>query len=218
MSKSFQRYGDPVSVGWSIGHAPHWLRGIRFAEGDGGAPPAAPPAAPVPNPAQVAAMVANLNGQAAPAAPAPQAPAAPPLVQGFTPEQVQKLMADADTAGKAAAEAQAALAAMQAERDTAQAQVAEHARTSAVTAAATDKANAALLLDSSKFQAAVKDVDLADTAALTAAVTKFVTDNPAYAATPAAPQLPGTSGPAPAGSTNQTPKTLEGAIAAHLAG
>ncbi|UOQ58104.1 hypothetical protein MUN78_04460 [Leucobacter allii] len=125
-------------------------------------------------------------------------------------------MSDADAAGKAAADAQAALAAMQAERDEARAQIAEHARTSAITAAAGEKANAALLLDSAKFQAAVKDVDLTDQAALGAAVESFVKDNPAYAAGPAAPALPNTSGGTPAGGTTTKPTTLAGALAAAM--
>lgn len=230
---TFQRQGDPAPVGWSIGRAPLALRGIRFAEGEQGGAPAAPPAAggtpaapapPAPgaSPADVAAMLAALGKGPATPHPAPAAPAAPAaapsLVQGFTPEQVQKLMADADTQGKLAAEARTTLAAVQKERDDAQAQLATFAREKAVTTAATGKGNAALLLDSASFQAAVKDVDLADAAALTAAVEKFVADNPAYAAAPAAPQLPGTSGGTPAGGTTDTPKTLEGAIAARLAG
>lgn len=222
-NNTFQRQGDPVATGFSIGRAPLRLRGIRFAEGDGGAPPAAPPAPPAahaaPSPAAVAAMLEHL-GKATPPAPPAAPPAAPaqPLVQGFTPEQVQKLMSDADAATKTAADAQAALTAMQAERDAAQAQLAEHARTNAVTTAANGKANAALLLDSTKFQAAIKDLELTDATALTAAVDQFVKDNPAYAATPAAPTLPSTSGGTPAGGSTDKPKTLEGAIAAHFAG
>lgn len=91
----------------------------------------------------------------------------------------------------------------------------EFQRTSAVTAAAADKANAALLLDSASFQAAVKDVDLNDAEALKTAVSEFVDKNPAYAATP---QLPGSSGAPPAGGTTDKPKTLEGAVAAALGG
>lgn len=230
MSKSFQRQGDPVQVGWSIGHAPLWMRGIRLAEGEGGAAPSAPaapaappaaPAAPAPSPAQVAAFYAAQQGaQPAAPAPAPQSPAAPQIqqLQGFTPEQVQKLMADNAAAQKAIEEAQAAAQQAQKERDEFQAQVAEFQRTSAVTAAAEGKANAALLLDSSKFQAAVKGIDLTDTAALTAAVEQFVKDNPAYAAAPAGPQLPTTSGGTPAGGSTSKPNSLEGAIAARLGG
>lgn len=225
MSNAFQRQGDPVEVGWNIGHAPLWMRGIRCADGAeaGGTPPAAsqPPAGaptpPAPSPADMAAFyAAQKGGQAPPAAPAPQAPQVQ-TVQGFTPEQVQKLMSDADTAGKAAADAQAALAKMQEERDAALAQVAEHARTTAVTTAADGKANAALLLDSAKFQAAIKDLDISDAAKLGAAVEQFVKDNPAYAAAPAA-ALPNTSGGTPAGGSTTKPTTLEGAIAATLGG
>lgn len=223
--------GDPVEVGWSIGHAPLWLRGIRLIEGEGGSAPAGgeggqggapagnetPPAA---SPTDVAAMLAALGKTNAPAAAStPQEPATPQVqqLQGFTPEQVQKLMTESQTAQQAAQDAQIALAAMQKERDEAQAQIAAHARESAVTTAADGKANAALLLDSAKFQAAVKDIDLTDAAKLGAAVEQFVKDNPAYAAV-AAPSLPGTSGAAPTGGTTTKPTTLEGAVAARLAG
>ena len=113
----FQRQGDPVNIGYSIGHAPLALRGIRFVEGDGGAPPAAPPAggqeppaaAPPASPADVASMFQALGKAAVPTQPqAPAQPAAPQQIQGFTPEQVQKLMADNAAAQKAIEEAQAA--------------------------------------------------------------------------------------------------------------
>ena len=224
---SHQLQGDPIAVGWHIGSAPLALRGIRFADGeqggaptgggqDGGQPPAGGATPPAPSPAQLAAFYAQQQGAQPPAAPQQPTPPAVQQVQGFTPEQVQKLMADADAATKAAADAQAALEAMQAERDAAQAQIAEHARQQAVTAAADGKANAALLLDSAKFQTLLKDLDLTDSAALTAAVEKFVSDNPAYAAQAPAPQLPGTSGAAPTGGTTSKPATLEGAISAAL--
>ncbi|WP_449281246.1 hypothetical protein [Leucobacter sp.] len=223
-----RRQGDPVQCGWSIGRAPLRLRGIRFVDGEQGGAPAAPPAGgqapaggenpPAPNPAQLAAFYAAQNGgQAPPAAPAPQAPAAPQVqqLQDFTPEQVKQLMGHANDAARDAAAAQEALAAMQQERDDAQAQLAQYQRESAVRTAAGTAANADLLLDSAKFQAAVKDVDLTDGAALTAAVAAFVKDNPAYAA---APTLPNTSGGTPAGSSTTKPNTLEGAIAARLGG
>lgn len=215
---AFQRHGDPVGVGWKIGHAPLWLRGIRCAEGDGAAPPAAPPvapAAPAPNPAQVAAFYAAQQGTQAPAAspsPTPQAPTQ--VVQGIAPEQMQKLIDDA--VAKAAGDHNAALVKVQEERDTALAQIAEQARTSAITTAVDGKANAALLLDSAKFQAAIKDLDISDTAKLGATVEQFVKDNPAYAATPATPQLPGTSGTAPTGGATTKPTTLAGALAAAM--
>jgi hypothetical protein len=206
---TFRRQGDPAQVGWQTGRTPLWLRGIRLAEGEGGAapagtpqPPAGTPNPPAPSPAQVAAFYAAQNGGQAPAPAQPAAPAPTPAavqqVQGFTPEQVKKLMADAATAQKAAADAQTALATAQKERDEFQAQVTQFAREKAVTTAADGKGNAALLLDSATFQAAIKDVDLNDPAALTAAVEAFVQANPAYAATPA-PALPGTSGGTPSG-------------------
>ena len=115
-NSSFRRQGDPAQTGYSIGRAPLHLRGIRFADGDGGAPPAAPPASggqapagPVPaapgaSPADVAAMLAHLGKANPPAPPAPAPPAAPQPIQGFTPEQVQKLMTDGQAAQKAADE------------------------------------------------------------------------------------------------------------------
>ncbi|KKI18719.1 MULTISPECIES: hypothetical protein [unclassified Leucobacter] len=227
-TSAFQRQADPVAVDWSIGRAPLALRGIRFAEGEGGAPPAAPAApsdpaaAAAPNPAQLAAFYAAQHGSLppnpSPAAAAPVAPAAPAPIQGFTPEQVQKLMTEGQSFQKAAEEAQTALAVAQKERDEAQAQIAQFAREKAVTAAAAEKANPALLLDSASFQAAIKDIDLTDAEKLGAAITEFVTANPAYAATPAvaAPTLPGSSGPAPSGGTTPKPTTLAGALAAAL--
>ncbi len=227
MSKhNIQRQGDPAQVGWQIGRAPLWLRGIRLAEnGDGGnggeggqqqtQQPAGSSSPPAPNPAQVAAFYAAQNGGQAPAPQQPAAPAAVQQIQGFTPEQVQKLMSDAETAAKTAADAQAALAAAQQERDEFQAQVTQFAREKAVTVAADGKGNASLLLDSASFQSAIKDIDLANADALKPAVAEFVDKNPAYAATPA-PQLPHTSGGTPAGGSTDSPKTLEGAIAARL--
>ncbi|QIK64156.1 hypothetical protein G7068_13815 [Leucobacter viscericola] len=218
MNTSTFRQGEPATVGWSIGRAPLALRGIRFADGENGAAPAAPAggeaASSAASPADVAAMLATL-GKATPpqAAPAPEAPAAAQQIQGFTPEQVQKLMTENQTALKAAEDAQAALAAAEKARDEASAQVASFQRDSAVRTAAGDTANAALLLDSASFQASIKEVDLTDTAALGAAVKAFVDANPAYAA---APTLPGTSGATPSGGTNNTPKTLDGVVAAAM--
>jgi hypothetical protein len=189
MNTTFRHQGDPVQCGWSIGRAPLALRGIRFIEGEGSAPPAAPPAgggqapagqapaAPPASPAAVAAMLAHLGKANPPAPQAPAQPAAPQQIQGFTPEQVQKLMADNAAAQKALDDA--------------------------------------LLLDSAKFQAAVKDVDLADTAKLGAAIEQFVKDHPAYAVAPT-PPLPHTSGGTPAGGTTTKPTTLQGAVSAAL--
>ncbi|WP_336651603.1 MULTISPECIES: hypothetical protein [unclassified Leucobacter] len=225
MNTTFRRQGDPVQCGWSIGRAPLALRGIRFADGeDGAAPPAgggqAPtgqaPAAQGASPTDVAAMLATLGKATPPAPQAPAQPAAPQQIQGFTPEQVQKLMADNAAAQKALDDAQTAAQQAQKERDEFQAQLAGFQREKAVTTAADGKANAALLLDSAKFQAAVKDIDLTDTAALTAEVEAFVKDNPAYAAAPAGPQLPNTSGGTPAGGTTTKPTDIDGAVAAAM--
>ncbi len=221
---AFRRQADPAQIGWTIGHAPLWLRGIRLIEGEGGSAPSGggngdqPPAGganpPTPSPANLAAFYASQKpGQTPPAAPTPQVQ----QVQGFTPEQVQKLMADNAAAQKALEDAQNALTKANEERDDYKGQVTQFAREKAVTTAADGKANAALLLDSASFQAAIKDLDLNDAAALGTAVEQFVKDNPAYAAV-AAPTLPPTSGGTPAGGSTTKPTTLEGAIAAALGG
>lgn len=227
MNTTFRRQGDPVQCGWSIGRAPLALRGIRFVEGEGSAPPAAPPAgggqapagqapaAPPASPADVAAMLAHLGKANPPAPQAPAQPTAPQQIQGFTPEQVQKLMADNAAAQKALDDAQTAAQQAQKERDEFQAQLSQFQREKAVTTAADGKANAALLLDSAKFQAAVKDIDLADTAKLGAAIEQFVKDHPAYAVA-STPPLPHTSGGTPAGGTTTKPTTLQGAVSAAL--
>lgn len=227
-SNSFQRQGDPVEVGWSIGHAPLWLRGIRLVEGEGGSAPAGgdggqggapaggetPPAA---SPTDVAAMLAALGKTStAPAVPAPQAAPqpTPQQIQGFTPEQVQKLLEQNSDLQKQFEETQKERDEARQERDGFKGQVDEHARTTAITAAAGEKANAGLLLDSAKFQTAIKDVKLDDPAALTAAVEKFVTENPAYAV---GPKLPGSSGATPTGgTTTSTRKSIDGAVAAAM--
>lgn len=212
---AFQRHGDPVEVGWKIGHTPLWLRGIRLAEGEGGSAPAgtpAEPAAPAASPADVAAMLASLKGTQPPATPA--APA--PVVQGFTPDQVQKLMADNSAAKQALEAMQAERDAARQERDGFKGELSGLQREKAVTTAAEGKANAALLLDSSKFQAAIKDLDLTDSAKLGAAVEAFIKDNQAYAVAPAAAPLPHTSGGAPVGGSTEKPKTIAGAVAAAM--
>ncbi|WP_449278003.1 hypothetical protein [Leucobacter sp. GX24907] len=216
--------GDPAPVFGGFRDSLATFRGIRFADGPGGAAPAGGdggqqpadgenPSAPTP--AQVAAFYAGQNSGQAPAqpqAPAPQAAPSVQRLQGFTPEQMQKAMADAEAAAK---DAQDALTAAQKERDEFQAQVTQFQRESAVRTAAGADANADLLLDSAKFQTAIKDINLTDAAALKAAVEKFTTDNPAYKTTP---QIPGSSGGTPSGGTTTKPKTLEGAIAARLGG
>ena len=237
-SNSFQRQGDPVEVGWSIGHAPLWLRGIRLVEGEGGSTPSgtggenpqggqsggqAPqggqqqPTGGAPTPAQVAAFYAAQNGGQAPQpqAPAQQAAPQPQTVQGFTPEQVQKLLEQNSELQKQFEQTQKERDEARGERDGFKGQIDEHTRARAITTAAGDKANAGLLLDSAKFQTAIKEVKLDDPAALTAAVEKFVAENPAYAA---GPKLPGSSGAAPTGGTTTKQPTLQGAVAAHYGG
>jgi hypothetical protein len=69
--------------------------------------------------------------------------------------------------------------------------------------AATAEANADLLVDSSSFRVATKDVDPTDSAAMTAAIKAFLEQNPAFKAAPAAPVTPpfpgGPRPPAPSG-------------------
>lgn len=56
--------------------------------------------------------------------------------------------------------------------------------------AAAAEANADLLVDSSSFRAATKDVDPTDVAAMTEAIKAFVEANPAFKAAPGAPATP----------------------------
>lgn len=226
---SMQRKGDPVIVGgWQVGLAA--IRGHRFIEGEGGAaptggeggdggdggqqepgtetppaaptpPPAAPPAAPTP--AQVAQQVAP-KPPAAPAAPAQQQE---PAAKGgtFSQEYVTELREEAKATRLAHTATQQELAAAKTELE-------QYRRADAVRAATGDLADPNLLLDSTRFQEAIAQVDLADTEAVTAAIKEFVGKNPAYSPT----RLPGTSGGTPNGGAGKTPPTLEGAIAARL--
>lgn len=56
--------------------------------------------------------------------------------------------------------------------------------------AASAEANADLLVDSQRFRDATKDVDPTDAAAMTAAITAFVEQNPAFKAAPGTPPTP----------------------------
>lgn len=83
-------------------------------------------------------------------------------------------------------------------------------------AATTAGADPTALLDSRAFLDAVKDIDPADTAALTAAITKAITDNPRLKAVQAAAKsgadLTGGTGEG----TSKTPLSLDAAVAAAL--
>lgn len=77
------------------------------------------------------------------------------------------------------------------------------------------EANADLLVDSSSFRAATKDVDPTDAAAMTTAIKAFVDTNPAFKATPGTPPTP----PFPGGPRTPAPSqagSLSEAISARL--
>lgn len=164
-------------------------------------PPATPPATPPAPPAPPATP---------PAAP-PTPPAPPAAPKTFDEDYVKTLREEA---------ASHRVRATQAEKAT-EAAVAEATRPLqvqlAVTLAAiTAGANAADLLDSSKFSAAIKDIDPTDSAAVSAAITSFVTENPRFKAVQAA----GASGGDFTGGTGEhrkAPTTLEDAVAQKMA-
>ena len=81
--------------------------------------------------------------------------------------------------------------------------------------AAAAEANADLLVDSSSFRAATKDVDPTDATAMTAAIKAFVEQNPAFKASPGTPPTP----PFPGGPRTPAPTragSLGEAIAAKI--
>ena len=222
-----QRQGDPLEVGgWQTAWAA--IRGHRFAEGEGGAAPAgggeggtggdggqqAPGAAPTPPTPPAAPSPAILAAQAAAQAQqqGTQATGADPDPEMFSRDYVHELREEAKTNRVSRQEAETRATAAEQQLAEAQAQLAAFQRESAVRAASEGIANPALLLDSASFQQTISQVDPADTQAVKTAIQAFVEQNSAYAANP----LPGSSGGTPTGGTGQTPKTLEGAIAARL--
>lgn len=201
-----------------IGPTKYQLRGIRFFDGEAGAPgaPAEPaaPAAPVPA-APAAPAVAP-----APAAPvAPAAPAAPAPVnyKGDPDEYVRELRGEAkqhrearEAAEKLATEREQALTTAAAERDSL-----KRDNTIILRAAALG-ANAAALLDSKEFTNTFAPVDLADAAAVDKAITDAIEKNSTFKAGPA---LPSTSGGGhQGGTTSSATPTLDGAVKAALGG
>lgn len=82
-------------------------------------------------------------------------------------------------------------------------------------AASTAGADPQALLDSRSFLDAVKDVDPADTAAITAAITKATTDNPRLKAAQAAARS-SVNHAGGTGETSKTPLSLEAAVKAAL--
>lgn len=189
---------------------------LRYIEGEqGGAPtpppaeqpPAAPPApAPAPQPAP-------------PAPPAPKPPAEQPPVnyRGNPDEYVRELREEAKNHRLAAEKAQQERDAVAAERDTTTAARDALARENhLLRVAGKYGANPDMLLDSSSFMTAFKDVDLADEAKVKEAIEQALEKNSAFRAGPALPPMSGGGhqGGAP---QSQTP-TLEGALARRYGG
>lgn len=219
------KYRHPVAINRDgmaqIGPTLFQLRGIRFAEGEGGDAPAAP-AAPAPAAPAPAAPAAPAPAPA-PAAPA-AAPAAPAPVQyrGDPDEYVRELREEAKNHRLAAEKAAQENTTTQQERDAATAERDMLKREKAVLLAAPRLgANADLLLDTTSFTEAIKAIDLSQPADVTqAAVDKAITDalerNSAFKA---GPILPGTSGGGhQGGSATTTTPTIEGAVKARLGG
>jgi hypothetical protein len=193
------------------------LMGARYMTDpapDPGAPPAPAPAPPAPAPAPPAPAPAP-----SPAPPAP-APAAPqPGSKSYDESYVKDLREEAKGHRERAQAAETARQAAAAELEQIRADARESALVAAVArTAAKAGGNDDLLLDSSKFRAALKDVDLKDTAKVQEVIQSFVKDNPAYSLRP---QGPGSSGPGrPSGDpgTRTPPASLEAAVASALAG
>lgn len=188
------------------------LMGLRFWEGEegggGGNPPTPTPPAPTPMPT--------------PPAPAPQptpTPSPAPAGKTYSEDYVKEVREEAKQRREAAKAAEQRAEAAERERDALRAQVAEATRRDAVrTLAAKPEVggNADMLLDSRAFETATKDLDWSDAGKVQAAITEFVKAHPAYAA---APQRPGSSGPArPGGGTPppSRPRTLGAAVGAAL--
>lgn len=209
-----RRQGDEVRVGYTIGRAPLSLRGIRFAEGDGGdgggTPPApTPPPAPIPTPPPVQVVTA------------PERPAQ----DWYHPDYVKGLRDEAKGHRERAEATAAEVAAEKAAREAAEARIAEfeareaeRARTDALTVAARDLADPAALLDSQAFAQAIDGVDVADADTLRAKIAEFVDANPRFkVAAPGNLLRRQQAAPAGGGAPPAGPNTLGAAISAHYA-
>ncbi|MEW2459824.1 hypothetical protein AB0872_03930 [Microbacterium sp. NPDC047426] len=207
-----------------IGLTPFQLRGIRFADGEGGgapAAPAAPAATAAPAPAASAAPAAP--AAPAPAAPAPAAaaptpaPAAPINYQGNPDDYVRELRGEAKTHREAREAAEKLVTEREQENTTLAAERDQLRRENTVILRSQELgAKAAALLDSKEFTTAFAAIDLADAAAVDKAITDALERNSAFKA---GPILPGTSGGGHQGGAAPTINpTLEGAVAARLGG
>ncbi|WP_402843768.1 hypothetical protein [Microbacterium sp. GXS0129] len=210
---------DPGGLA-QIGPSRFQMRGIRLVEGEAGSAPAAPLAPAAPSaPAAPAAAAPTPPAPAAPSAPAPPPAAqssAPVAYHGDPDAYVRQLRdenkerREALTTERQAHEAsKTALATAESERDAARRELAVLRIAPAV------GANPAALLDSTTFLTAIANVDLQNEDAVKAAITDALEKNSALKA---APTLPATNGGGARGGSTATPTTLEGAIAAALAG
>lgn len=203
-----------------IGPTKFQLRGIRFADGEGGAAPVVPPAPAAPAAAPVPAAPAAAAVAPAPASPVPPAaPAAPAPVnyKGDPDEYVRELREEAKNHRLAAEKAANDFATAQQERDALTAERDTLARERALLLnAPKNGARAELLLDSTSFMKTFADVDLTDEEAVTKAITDAIEKNSTFKA---GPVLPSTSGGGhQGGNLSSTPLTLDAAVKKQLGG
>lgn len=213
MSTSQKRH--PVAINRDgmaqIGPTSFQLRGIRFAEGEGGAggtPPAEPtPPAPTPPAPQ----------PPAPTPPAQPTPPAPIDYRGNPDEYVRELRGEAKSHREAREAAEKLATEREQENTTLAAERDQLRRENTVILRAGELgAKAAALLDSKEFTTAFAAVDLADPAAVDKAITDALERNSAFKA---GPILPGTSGGGHQGGSAPTiTPTLDAAVAARLGG
>lgn len=201
-----------------IGPTKYQLRGIRFFDGEAGAPgaPAEPaaPAAPVP---AAPAAPAVAPQPAAPVAPAAPAAPAPVNYKGDPDEYVRELREEAKNHRLAAEKNAADYATAQQERDNLAAERDTLARERALLLNAPKHgARADLLLDSTSFMKTFAEVDLADEAKVTEAITNAIEKNSTFKAGPA---LPSTSGGGhQGGTTSSAPLSIDAAVKKQLGG
>lgn len=156
------------------------------------------------NPADVAAMLQNL-GKATPPAPKPGT--------SFTPEDIQRMVADLQAAKTQTEQLQKQLADAEAAKAELDARIKQQAFETAISTAASGKADPAMLLDSKAFTAALADVDTSKSEDVATALDAFLEKHPAYRLQAG---IAKTSGGTPTGKTpDQKPTSLQAAIAQH---
>lgn len=203
-----------------IGPSYYQLRGIRFAEGEGGAAPAVPaePAAPAATPPAPAPQPTPPAPTSPVTPPAPQAPAQPPVnFRGDPDEYVRELREEAKNHRLAAEKAANDFAAAQAERDANAKQLDALARQNKVLLVApTLGANPAALLNAIDFTTAFAAIDLSDEEKVKAAITDAIEKNSTFKAGPVLPSMSG--GGHQGGTPSSATPTLDGAVKAALGG